>query len=79
MINVLPDSYCTPLYFTEDEIKLLKGSPVQSKLLSPLAQVGLSPISGKVQLSIALFCFKNLNNILLRDYSLENMFNLYIM
>lgn len=38
-IDVLPDSYCTPLYFTEDEIKLLKGSPVQSDCYNQLKNI----------------------------------------
>lgn len=38
-INVLPDTYCTPLYFTEDEIKLLKGSPVQTDCFNQLKNI----------------------------------------
>lgn len=38
-IDVLPSSYSTPLYFTDDEIKLLKGSPVQSECYSQLKNI----------------------------------------
>ncbi|CAC5396741.1 SETD3 [Mytilus coruscus] len=39
VLDVLPDSYCTPLYFTEDEIKLLKGSLVQSDCYNQLKNI----------------------------------------
>ncbi|XP_013398256.1 histone-lysine N-methyltransferase setd3 [Lingula anatina] len=32
-IDTLPESFSTPLYFTPDEIQLLKGSPVMSEVL----------------------------------------------
>jgi len=34
-LDIMPDTYTTPLYFTPDELKLLKGSPAQSRLHSP--------------------------------------------
>ena len=33
MKEILPQSYTTPLYFTSEELQLLKGSPAQSKHL----------------------------------------------
>ncbi|XP_060570342.1 actin-histidine N-methyltransferase-like [Ruditapes philippinarum] len=31
-LNILPESYNTPLYFTPEDLKYLKGSPAQSKI-----------------------------------------------
>ena len=46
--DILPKSYTTPLYFTVDELQLLKGSPAQSKCEIYLTVHPPQNLSGKV-------------------------------
>ncbi|KAH3844375.1 hypothetical protein DPMN_086633 [Dreissena polymorpha] len=38
-LDILPDTYNTPLYFTPDDVKLLKGSPAQSDCMNQFRNI----------------------------------------